>query len=62
MINTNDKAELQNCINNAKNVIGEIKTFVNRINDQQEKQELQRLSNKADVLLDEASQRFHKLL
>lgn len=62
MINTNDKAELQNCINNAKDVIGEIKSFVNRINDQQEKQELQRLSSKADVLLDEANQRFNKLL
>lgn len=62
MINTNDKAELQNCLSNAKDVIGEIKSAVNRINDQQGRRELQELSNKADILLDEASQRFNKIL
>ncbi|AGL02972.1 hypothetical protein Desgi_3649 [Desulfoscipio gibsoniae DSM 7213] len=62
LINTNDKAELQNCINNAKSVIGEIKSAINRINDQQERQELQKLSNKADTLLDEANQRFNKIM
>jgi len=62
MVDSSDKAELQNSISNARTVITEMGAVINRINDQREKEQLQSLSKKAEILLSEANERCSKLL
>lgn len=62
MINTSDKAELKNCINNAQNVMMEMGPIIDRISSPQEKEQLKQLCYKAGTLLQEADQRFNAIL
>lgn len=62
MVNTSDKAELLNCINNAQNIMMEMGPVIDRIGNQREKDKLKELSSKVGVLLKEADQRYHKVL
>lgn len=62
MVNTSDKAELKNCINNAQNVMMEMGPIIDRISNQQEKEQLKQLCYKAGTLLKEADQRCDTVL
>lgn len=61
MVNTSDKAELQNCITNAQEIIRQIESRANRLGEHAEKEELHKLTGQADILLQEANQRCNKL-
>jgi len=62
MVNTSDKAELQNCITNAREIIRQIESRANRLGEQTGKEEFHKLTGQADILLQEANERCNKLL
>jgi len=61
LINTSDKAELQNCITNAREVIRQIEFRAGRLGEA-EKEEMHKLTGQAGILLQEANERCNKLL
>ena len=61
MVNTSNKAELQNCITNAQEIIRQIESRANRLGELAEKEELHKLTGQADILLKEANERCNNL-
>lgn len=62
MVNTSNRAELLNCIENAQNCMIKMgKTIAKMTEQQQEKQDLERLCYETGTLLREARQRYDQL-
>lgn len=61
MVNTTNRAELLNCIENAQNCMLKMGQMIEKIPEQQEKQELERLCYETGTLLREARQRYDQL-
>lgn len=60
MVDTSNRAELQNCITNAREVIRQMENRIGRL-DGPEREELGKLTGQAEILLKEADDRCKQL-
>lgn len=62
IVNTSDRAELQNCIRNAQDCMMKMGQMIDHTVQGQSKEDLLRICSETGILLQEAQQRCQKLL